>query len=148
MTVQEAGSLVLEAGAQCASGVSAQGSLFVLDMGEPVPIDRLARQLIRLRGKEPGRDIQLEYIGLRPGEKLHEALAHGFERLDASPTPGVMRAAGPSVSGAALGPHLDALRAAVEKGEDGEVRRALETIVALGLPEGVVSLSGRLSAGE
>ncbi|TGY89092.1 polysaccharide biosynthesis protein [Marinicauda algicola] len=148
MTVNEAASLVLEAGAQCASGASAQGSLFVLDMGEPVPIARLARQLIRLRGKEPGRDIALEYTGLRPGEKLHESLTYGFERLDASPTEGVLSVTGRSVPLEVLAGQLEALRLAAHARDDAAVRAALESIVALGLPDGVATLGGRLSAGE
>lgn len=148
MTVEEAASLVLEAGAQSAEGLAPQGSLFVLDMGEPVPIARMARQLIRLRGKEPGRDIAIEYIGLRPGEKLHEALAHPFEPLAASSTPGVLRTPGPRIEFDVLAAAIERLRAAAEGREASKVLAALDEIVALGVPEGVISLSGRLSAGE
>lgn len=79
MTIPEASQLILQA------MVNGQGGeIFVLDMGEPIKIRYLAEQMIRLAGKEPGKDIAIEYIGLRPGEKLYEELFHISEEL--SPT--------------------------------------------------------------
>ncbi|MDX2427640.1 MAG: nucleoside-diphosphate sugar epimerase/dehydratase [Xanthomonadales bacterium] len=74
MTISEASQLIMQA-AVLGSG----GEIFVLDMGEPVNITYLAEHLIRLAGKEPGRDIEIVYTGLRPGEKLFEQLFHELE---------------------------------------------------------------------
>lgn len=76
MTIPEASQLILQA------MVNGQGGeIFVLDMGEPVKISYLAEQMIRLAGKEPGKDILIEYTGLRPGEKMFEELFHETEHL-------------------------------------------------------------------
>jgi len=69
MTISESVSLVIQAGA-----MTKGGELFILDMGEPVKIDELARDMIKLSGLEPGKDIKIVYTGIRPGEKLFEEL--------------------------------------------------------------------------
>ena len=77
MTIPEASQLILQA---MVSGLG--GEIFVLDMGEPIKISYLAEQMIRLAGKIPGKDIQIQYTGLRPGEKLFEELFHDSEKLE------------------------------------------------------------------
>ena len=80
MTIPEAVSLVLQAGTYARGG-----EIFVLDMGDPVKIDTLARNLIKLSGYKPDVDIKIEYTGLRPGEKLYEEKLMAEEGLQTTP---------------------------------------------------------------
>lgn len=77
MTIPEASQLVMQSGA-----LNMNGSVFVLDMGEPVRIETMARDLITLSGFEPDKDIKIEYTGVRPGEKLFEELLTAEEGTD------------------------------------------------------------------
>jgi FlaA1/EpsC-like NDP-sugar epimerase len=77
MTIPEASQLVLQAGA-----LNMNGSVYVLDMGDPVNIENMARDLIVLSGLEPDKDIKIEYTGIRPGEKLYEELLTAEEGTD------------------------------------------------------------------
>ena len=87
MTIPEAVQLVLQAGT-----LGDGGELFVLDMGEPVRIADLARDLIRLSGYEEGTDIELRFTGLRPGEKLYEEILFGHEDVRETAHPKIIRA--------------------------------------------------------
>lgn len=108
MTVREAVELVLMASALGAEKPAGGGGIYVLDMGEPVRIMDLARQMIRLAGFEPGRDIAIEIVGARPGEKLFEEVLHGSEDLVATEQPGLLFARPRAVE-------LDAIRAEFER---------------------------------
>lgn len=76
MTIPEAASLILQAGA-----MGEGGAIYVLDMGKPVKIDDLAKKMIRLSGLEEDKDVAIDYVGLRPGEKMHEELFYEKESL-------------------------------------------------------------------
>ena len=89
MTIPEAVQLVIRAG----DLGEASGDVYVLDMGDPVPIVELARNMIRLAGYEPDVDIAIEFVGPRPGEKLHEELLNAYERPEPTSAPRIMRAA-------------------------------------------------------
>jgi nucleoside-diphosphate-sugar epimerase len=86
MSVAEAVGLVMTAGK-----LGKGGEIFVLDMGEPVKIEEMARQLIELSGFEPGREIEIRYTGLRPGEKLYEELSHNEEITEKTEHPKIWR---------------------------------------------------------
>ena len=93
MTVREAVELVLEATVLGIKPDSAAGRIYVLDMGEPIKIADLARQMILLSGLSPGKDIKIEFTGLRPGEKLFEEILHDSEPPEDTCYPGVLLAA-------------------------------------------------------
>jgi FlaA1/EpsC-like NDP-sugar epimerase len=90
MTIPEAVQLVIRSGSLVQGG-----EVFVLEMGEPVKIIELARDMIRLSGLEPERDIAIEVIGPRPGEKLHEELFNPYERPQPTPAQKILRAEHP-----------------------------------------------------
>jgi FlaA1/EpsC-like NDP-sugar epimerase len=92
MTIPEAVQLVIRAGS-----LSGGGEVFVLEMGEPVSILELAKDMIRLSGLRPGRDIAIEIVGRRAGEKLHEELFNPYERPQPTPAQRILRADRPRI---------------------------------------------------
>ena len=127
MTVREAVELVIEAAA--VGHAAHEGKLFVLDMGAPVKIVDLARQMIRLAGLRPGQDVPIVYTGIRPGEKLHEELFHGAEPLAPSGLPGIFVAAPRALDQAALAEGIAAVARAAAAGDDRAVRESLRRLV-------------------
>lgn len=113
MTIPEASRLVIQAGAMAAGG-----EIFILDMGEPVKIDDLARNLIRLAGMTPDVDINIKYTGLRPGEKLYEELLMDTETTVATSVAGIMISTAKPESSDAVKAKLKALEACLELGND------------------------------
>jgi O-antigen biosynthesis protein WbqV len=121
MTVREAVGLVLQASvvgtgdATLPSGED--GGIFVLDMGKPVKIVELARQMIRLAGLTPDSDVEIRFTGLRPGEKLHEELFHGKEPPVATGFPGLLMAAPRTADPAIVGRAIDEIALACRGGQ-------------------------------
>jgi FlaA1/EpsC-like NDP-sugar epimerase len=132
MTVREAVGLVLQASV-VGSGEAAipDGGIFVLDMGEPVKIVDLAKQMIRLAGLRPDVDIAIRFTGLRPGEKLFEELFHGSERPEPTGYAGLLMAS-PRVTDMRL--VMSAIRDIETASMAGDVTEAT-TILARMVPE-------------
>jgi FlaA1/EpsC-like NDP-sugar epimerase len=93
MTIPEAVQLIIRSGA-----LAAGGEIYVLEMGDPVKIVDLARNMIRLSGREPDTEIAIEYVGRRPGEKIHEELFNPDERPQPTPAEKIVTAARPPLS--------------------------------------------------
>jgi FlaA1/EpsC-like NDP-sugar epimerase len=121
MTIPEAVSLIVQAGS-----IGRSGQVFVLDMGEPVSILELARNMIRLSGKEPDRDVPIEFIGVRPGEKLHEELWGDGESVGATPHSKILALTRPAIDASWLEDELAELERLVAGGE------TLELVARLG----------------
>jgi FlaA1/EpsC-like NDP-sugar epimerase len=124
MTIPEAVQLVLQAGA-----LGRGGEVFCLDMGQPVRVLDLARDLIRLSGLQVGTDIDIRYTGIRPGEKLYEEMFFAGENVVPTEHPKVLRARNvPLRLGIELG--IERLIHAASSGaSDHELRRLLEALV-------------------
>jgi len=120
MTIPEAVQLVITA-----TGIAEGGDIFVLDMGEPVRIIDLARRMIELSGHEPGRDIAIEVVGIRPGEKLHEELFNVDEEVRPTRYSKIMRTTRPPVDHEALARGLDELARRVATGAPEPAAEAL-----------------------
>ena len=112
MTIPEAAQLVVQAG-----GAAQGGEIFVLDMGEPVRILDLARDMIRLSGLEPDRDIAIEIVGVRPGEKLDEDLFEAWETVQPTAHAKVRRATRPTIDAEWLDDRIDALEQLSTQGD-------------------------------
>ena len=129
MTTREAVQLLLQASAL---GVAEEGGrIYVLDMGKPIKIVDLARQMIRLAGLTPEKDVRIVFTGLRAGEKTHETLFHPSEPLVATGAPGILRAESRFSDLALLRRRLDRLESAARGRRTGE---ALALVAAL-VPE-------------
>jgi O-antigen biosynthesis protein WbqV len=128
MTVQEAASLVLRTGTLPETEAGDAGQVYVLDMGEPVRIDHLARQLIRLHGLRPDVDIRIAYTGLRPGEKLSEEIFYDAEAVRATNADGIWAASDPAEGWPELEAKLVALFEAARARDHAAVLERLQAL--------------------
>jgi FlaA1/EpsC-like NDP-sugar epimerase len=146
MTVREAVGLVLQASVLGVNGASLpsgeNGGIFVLDMGEPVKIVDLARQMIRLAGLQPEQDIEIRFTGLRPGEKLYEELFHGKEPPVPTGYPGLLMATPRTADPAIVARAIEEIGSACR---GGQVKLAL-TLLGRLIPEFEHNIDG--SVGE
>ncbi|GAB1407394.1 nucleoside-diphosphate sugar epimerase/dehydratase [Thermomonas brevis] len=126
MTIPEACQLILQA-----SSIGAPQAVYTLDMGEPVSIRMLAEQMIKLAGKHPGRDILIEYTGLRAGERLHEVLFHADECYAATVYPSILQAPPRNVEREGVEESLRRLREGVQAYD----LAALEQVLRHAVPE-------------
>jgi len=136
MTTEEAASLVLQATALNANQKKQESSIYVLEMGEPVNIARLARQLIRLRGFVPDRDIKIIFTGLRPGEKITERLTGRAENLETTYIEGVLRFTGDIADPSSVRKCIDKLLDATESRDRGRIVKDLAKLLPNFIPNG------------
>lgn len=131
MTVREAVELVLQASAMGLDPASQApaGGIYVLDMGEPVRILDLAKQMIRLAGLHPNQDIEVKFTGLRPGEKLFEEMFHAGEPLVETPHRGIKLARPRAGEVETLAHAIDAIAELASHHDDDAVRLRLQKLI-------------------
>jgi FlaA1/EpsC-like NDP-sugar epimerase len=126
MTIPEAVSLVLTAG-----GIAKGGEIFVLDMGEPVKIKDLAENLIRLSGFIPNEDIKIEYVGMRPGEKLFEELLISDENCQITENNKIYVENPMNLDADFFRKNMELLKVASQRNDSNEIRKILVNFVGL-----------------
>ena len=131
MTIAEAAQLILQA-----AGMGRGGEIFLLEMGTPIRLVDLARDLIRLSGFEPAEDIEIQFTGLRPGEKLVEQLARDTEHVEPTAHDKILVIQAESCDGQWLLGEVERLVAAGRRQEPAAVRAALQRIVPDYAPAG------------
>jgi O-antigen biosynthesis protein WbqV len=134
MTIREAVELVLQASAHGCQHEDQRGQIFVLDMGRPLRIIDVARQMIRLAGLEPERDVAIKIVGLRPGEKLFEELFDEAEQRLPASVSGVLAAVSQPIELSRLHEILDSLERAARSDDVEQVHKLMRQIVPLAPP--------------
>jgi FlaA1/EpsC-like NDP-sugar epimerase len=138
MTIPEAVQLVIRSGS-----LAQGGEVFVLEMGEPVSIMELAHDMIRFSGLEPGRDIAIEIIGARPGEKLSEELFNPYETPERTPAQKILRARRPAVDPAWVETTFDRIGLLVLEGDAAALAGIVSDLAAVRHQEPATNGDGR-----
>ncbi|MEO6324025.1 MAG: nucleoside-diphosphate sugar epimerase/dehydratase [Thermoanaerobaculia bacterium] len=139
MTIPEAAQLVLQAGS-----MGAGGEIFILDMGQPVKVVDIARDMIHLSGLTPGEDIEIVFTGLRPGEKLFEELGTSADDVDRTRHEKVFVGKIPQLPSATVIAAVSRMAAVVRDGDGKAVRAELQKLI----PEAILSDEARAADGR
>jgi FlaA1/EpsC-like NDP-sugar epimerase len=129
MTIPEAVQLIVQAGS-----IAEGGDVYVLEMGDPVRIMDLAEQMIRLSGLEPGRDIAIEIVGARPGEKLNEVLFNPYEASMPTSAPRILRADRPPLNPEWVEETFDRIGLLVLEGDAAGLAQTVSELAAVRVP--------------
>jgi FlaA1/EpsC-like NDP-sugar epimerase len=130
MSIPEAARLVIQAGS-----MGSGGDVYLLDMGEPVKIIDLAKQMIKLSGLKIGEDIDIEITGLRPGEKLYEELLINHKNAEGTNHPKIFSAKEHFIAWPELQTHLNTFKEAAEQGDKDKILTLIKTVVPEYVPQ-------------
>jgi O-antigen biosynthesis protein WbqV len=142
MTIHEAVALILQSTQQAFEKNTERGLVFVLDMGEPIRIVDMAHRMIRLSGLQPGRDVKIQFVGARPGEKMHESLFDSDEGVMPSRVPGVFEARSKVIDPRMLCAAIEGIEDATSHHRDEDVRQMI-----MGLLQGREAFGAAAPAG-
>jgi O-antigen biosynthesis protein WbqV len=148
MTIEEAVLLILQSSAQALESDADRGMIFVLDMGEPVKIVEIAKRVIRMAGLRPGTDVPIQFIGLRPGEKLYEELFDTSESKIESSIPGIFEAMPSPIPLELLVEGFHQLECLIAKGDAEELTRLTHEMVLASASSRWADILRRLAADE
>jgi FlaA1/EpsC-like NDP-sugar epimerase len=146
MTIEEAVLLILQSSAQALESDADRGMIFVLDMGQPVKIVEIAKRVIRMAGLRPGTDVPIQFIGLRPGEKLYEELFDTSESKIESSIPGIFEAMPSPIPLELLVEGFHQLEGLIVKGDSAELTRLTHEMVSASASSRWAEILRRLDA--
>jgi FlaA1/EpsC-like NDP-sugar epimerase len=142
MTIPESVQLIVQAGSMARGG-----EVFVLEMGEPVRIMDLAEQMIRLSGLEPGRDIAIQIVGARPGEKTHEDLFNAYETPVVTEAPRILRADRPRLNPEWVEETFDHVGLLVLEGDAARLAAEVAELALVRVPESAAAAAAAAANG-